>query len=131
MAAARALALDIIREHFGVAVECVFNTLAKHGRLSAFDLLHNLPSKHFDVNTMFHILAILLQQNLLRARRVRGIILYSVDVVTALNRLRFGHIMESVRECYPPEAEHLVHALLVNGRLGAASACGHAALKVV
>ena len=74
-----ALALHIIREHFGVAVECVFNKLAEHGRMSARALQHALPTQHFDRNTTFHILAILLQQNLLIAQRVRRTILYVGD----------------------------------------------------
>eukprot|EP00750_Incisomonas_marina_P012631 INCI17127.2.p1 GENE.INCI17127.2~~INCI17127.2.p1 ORF type:complete len:670 (+),score=152.15 INCI17127.2:132-2141(+) len=126
-----ALALHIIREHFGIAVECVFEMLAKHGRLSAFALLQELPRQHFDANTMFHILAILLQQNLLIVRRVRGTIQYAVDIQAALNRIRFPHFMALVKSQpkYPPECEEIFRVLLLNGRLGADSVCRHAALK--
>jgi len=127
--AEKELALHIIREHFGIAVECVFDALAKRGRLSAYDLLQELPSQHFNPNTMFHILAILLQQNLLIAKRVAGTLLYSVDVAAALNRIRFPHFMKLVKDKFPPECEEIFRVLLLNGRLGAESVCRHAALK--
>lgn len=132
------LAGDVLRDHFGTAVERVGTILLERGPLSLQDILRFANQSGcrglFRFPQVRNALLTLVQHCIVVTQAHPGVTdavtvvphIYSIDVDEIFSRLRFPHFLEHIRWTSGDMSYHLVFAILKYGRATASVAIAEA-----